>query len=86
MFVTPDIKAEQLLFWQNQKASASMKNIQYNVYMHLDKFSGDVLFTKCSCKAGQGGCFMHSGTQQVIPPTTDGVSERPWLRGRARHS
>ena len=59
VFVKPDIKAKQVLFLAKSKVCASMKNIQYNVYIHLDQATGDVVFAKCSCKAGQGGCCKH---------------------------
>ena len=48
-----------MLFLAKSKVCASMKNIQYNVYIHLDEATGDVVFAKCSCKAGQGGCCKH---------------------------
>ena len=36
--------------------SASMKNIRYQVYVHLCQVSSDILYGKCTCKAGCGGC------------------------------
>ena len=36
-----------------------MKSIQYLVYVHLNQESGEVEYTKCCCKAGQGGCCKH---------------------------
>ena len=36
-----------------------MKNIFYNVYIPMDQGNGDVMFSKCNCKAGQGGCCKH---------------------------
>jgi len=41
------------------KVSASMKSIQYLVYVYLNQESGDVEYAKCCCKAGQGGCCKH---------------------------
>eukprot|EP00112_Aurelia_sp_Birch-Aquarium-sp1_P000836 Seg108.8 transcript_id=Seg108.8/GoldUCD/mRNA.D3Y31 product="hypothetical protein" protein_id=Seg108.8/GoldUCD/D3Y31 len=36
-----------------------MKSCHYDVYVHLDQCDGEVLFAKCNCKAGQGGCCKH---------------------------
>eukprot|EP00794_Sanderia_malayensis_P000921 gene921-228_t len=36
-----------------------MKRVFYNVYAHLDQDSGEILYAKCNCKAGQGGCCKH---------------------------
>ena len=36
-----------------------MKSIQYNVYVHLCQQTGEVQYAKCSCVAGQGGCYKH---------------------------
>ena len=38
---------------------ASMKKVQYNVYVHLCQEGGEVFYAKCDCKAGAGGCCMH---------------------------
>ena len=35
------------------------ENVSYNVYVHLNQRSGDLIYSKCSCKAGQGGCCKH---------------------------
>ena len=35
------------------------ENVSYNVYVHLNRRSGDLIYSKCSCKAGQGGCCKH---------------------------
>ena len=35
------------------------ENVSYNVYVHLNQRSGDLIYFKCSCKAGQGGCCKH---------------------------
>ena len=40
---------------------ASIKNIRYQVYVHLDQVLGDVLNGKCACKAGCGSCWKHVG-------------------------
>ena len=39
--------------------SASMKQQNYLVKCHLNQLSGEVVFSKCHCKAGQGGCCKH---------------------------
>ena len=36
-----------------------MKSTKYVVYCHLNQETGDVAHTKCSCKAGLGGCCKH---------------------------
>ena len=59
VFVKLDIKAKQLLFLAKSKVCASMKNIQYNLYIHLDQAIGDVVFAICNCKVGQVGCCKH---------------------------
>ena len=59
VLVKPNIKASQTLFLVKAKVHASMKSGQYNVYVHLDQCDGEVLFAKCTCKAGQGGCCKH---------------------------
>ena len=41
------------------RVHASMKNVSYNVYVHLDQRHVDLIYSKCSCKAGQGGCCKH---------------------------
>ena len=41
--------------------SASMKNIGHQVYIHLCQVSRDILYGKCTCKAGCGGCCKHVG-------------------------
>ena len=35
------------------------ENVSYNVYVHLNQRSGDLIYFKCSCKTGQGGCCKH---------------------------
>ena len=59
VLVKPNVKGKQLLFLVKSKVCASMKNIEYNVYIHLDQHSGDVVYANCNCKAGQGGCCKH---------------------------
>ena len=39
--------------------AASMKKDKYTVYVHLCQKTGDVLYAKCNCKAGAGGCCKH---------------------------
>ena len=41
--------------------SVSMKNIRCQVYVHLYGGSGDILYVKCTCKAGYRGCCKHVG-------------------------
>ena len=57
--VTPNVQGTLLLFLVKSKVHASMKNVHYDVYVHLDQGSGDVVYAKCTCKAGQGGCCKH---------------------------
>ena len=38
---------------------AEMRKKQYIVYVYLDQSSGDVVFSKCCCPAGVGGCCKH---------------------------
>jgi len=57
--VKPNIKAEKLSFIVKCLVSASMKKIRYTVYVHLCQGTGDILYGKCSCKAGAGGCCKH---------------------------
>ena len=38
-----------------------MKNIRYQVYVHLCQVSSDILYGKCTCKAGCGGCCKYVG-------------------------
>ena len=46
VLVKPNVKGKQLLFLVKSKVCTSMKNIQYNVYIHLDQHSGDVVYSK----------------------------------------
>ena len=57
--VKPNVQATKILFLINARVSASMKSISYSVYVHLNQVNGDVEYSKCSCKAGQGGCCKH---------------------------
>ena len=41
------------------KVHASMKNINYSVYVHFNQSNGGVEDARCNCKAGQGGCCKH---------------------------
>eukprot|EP00795_Rhopilema_esculentum_P010033 gene10033-18667_t len=40
------------------RVHASMEHF-YVVYTHLNQKTGDVMYAKCSCKAGQEGCCKH---------------------------
>ena len=57
--VKPNVQATKILFLIKARVSASMKSISYSVYVHLNQVNGDVEYSKCSCKAGQGGCCKH---------------------------
>eukprot|EP00112_Aurelia_sp_Birch-Aquarium-sp1_P004784 Seg1542.8 transcript_id=Seg1542.8/GoldUCD/mRNA.D3Y31 product="U3 small nucleolar RNA-associated protein 21" protein_id=Seg1542.8/GoldUCD/D3Y31 len=59
VLVKPNIKAKKTLFIVRAKVHVSMKSCHYDVYVHLDQCDGEVLFAKCNCKAGQGGCCKH---------------------------
>ena len=53
--VKADVSAYRLLFLVKARVSASMKNVSYLVYVHLNQISGEVEYAK----AGQGGCCKH---------------------------
>ncbi len=59
VFVKPNVQGKILLFLVKARVCASMKSIQYDVYVHLDQSNGEVFYAKCNCKAGQGGCCKH---------------------------
>lgn len=59
ILVKANTVARTRFFLVKAKVSASMKSIQYLVYVHLNQESGDVEYAKCCCKAGQGGCCKH---------------------------
>ena len=59
IFVKPNVQGSMHMFLVKCRVHASMKNVSYNVYVHLDQRSGDLIYSKCSCKAGQGGCCKH---------------------------
>ena len=59
MFVKPDVGASEIRFLVKARVSASMKSVSYQVYTHLCQMTGEVLYAKCCCKAGQGGCCKH---------------------------
>ena len=50
---------KRLLFLVKARVCASIKSSKYDVYVHLDKENGNVVYAKCSCKAGKGGCCKH---------------------------
>ncbi|XP_065068608.1 uncharacterized protein LOC135693945 [Rhopilema esculentum] len=61
VFVKPNlIQNDNTLFLVRVRVYASMKTNSYKVYAHLDQDKGDVIFAKCDCKAGQGGCCKHA--------------------------
>ena len=58
--VKPDIAAAHMwMFLVKASVSASMKTIKYTVYCHMDHETAKVVYAKCTCKAGQGGCCKH---------------------------
>lgn len=57
--VKPHVKAEKISFLVKGFVVASMKKDKYTVYTHLCESSGDILYGKCNCKAGAGGCCKH---------------------------
>ena len=59
IFVKPNVKAKCMLLLVKAKGHASMKNVQYTVYVHFNQLNGEVMEAKCNCKAGQGGCCKH---------------------------
>ena len=59
VLVKPNIKTNQPVFIIKAKVQASMKNVRYSIYVHLDQDLGDICFATCNCKAGQAGCCKH---------------------------
>ena len=59
IFIKPNVQTTTTLCLAKARVSASMKSIQYNVYVHLCQQTGEVQYAKCSCVAGQGGCCKH---------------------------
>lgn len=57
--VKSNVMAEKLTFLVKCFVAASMKREKYSVYVHLCQRSGDILYAKCLCKAGAGGCCKH---------------------------
>jgi len=57
--VKDNVLAEKLSFIVKCNVTASMKADRYIVYVHLCQTTGDILYGKCSCKAGLGGCCKH---------------------------
>ena len=55
--VKPSIKGAQVIFIVKCHAVPSTKRIRYTVY--LSQSSGGILFGKCNCKTGVGGCCKH---------------------------
>ena len=52
------------MFLVKCRVHASMKIVSYNAYVHLDKRSGDLIYSKRSYKAGPGGCGKHVAALQ----------------------
>ena len=59
VLVKPNVMGNRLLFLVKAKVCASMKNVEYDVYVHLDQENGDAVYAKCSCEAGKGVCCKH---------------------------
>ena len=59
VLVKPNVQGKLLLFLVKSKVHASMKNVHYDAYVHLDQGTRDVVYAKCTCKAGEGGCCKH---------------------------
>ena len=58
-YVNPNVHGSMNMFLVKCRVHASMINVSYNVYVHLNQGSGDLICSMCSCKAGQGGCCKH---------------------------
>eukprot|EP00794_Sanderia_malayensis_P020962 gene20962-23017_t len=59
VLVKPNIQGRHRLFLVKSKVHVSLKSVFYNVYAYLDQDNGEILYAKCNCKAGQGGCCKH---------------------------
>ena len=59
IFIKPNVQTTTTLCLAKARVSASMKNIQYDVYVHLCQQTGEVQYAQCSCMAGQCGCCKH---------------------------
>ena len=58
--VKPDIlKGTERFFLVKCNVHASMKKVQYTVYVHFHQDTGKVSTASCSCVAGQGGLCKH---------------------------
>ena len=59
ILIKPNVQTTTTLCLAKARVSASMKNIQYDVYVHLCQQTGEVQYAQCSCMAGQSGCCKH---------------------------
>ena len=59
VLVKPNVKQDITKYLVKTRVHASMKNIFYDVYVHLEQVTGKIVFSKCHCKAGQCGCCKH---------------------------
>eukprot|EP00794_Sanderia_malayensis_P002282 gene2282-2626_t len=60
LFVKANVNIrDEVQFLVKAKVTASMKQQQYNVYVHLLQENGEVSFANCNCKSGKGGCCKH---------------------------
>ena len=57
--VKANIEPENTLFVIKCFVAAAMKKEKYDVYIHLHQTNGEILYAKCSCKAGARGCCEH---------------------------
>jgi hypothetical protein len=57
--VKANVTASINLFIVKSNVAASMKRKQYEVFIHLCQSTGEILYSKCHCKAGAGGCCKH---------------------------
>ena len=53
------VAVAEIRFLVKARVSASMKSLSYQVYVHLCQTTAEVMYAKCCCKAGQGGCCKH---------------------------
>ena len=57
--VNSNIKGAQVLFIVNCHINASVKSIEYTIYVHMAQPNGETLYAKCNYKAEAGGCWTH---------------------------
>ena len=57
--IKPNVRTTTTLCLAKARVSASMKNIQYDDYVHLCQQTREVQDAKCSCVTGRGGYCKH---------------------------